>query len=145
MFTFRVGFPSREGIQENQIEAHGLEWGDMRLIEYLANDKEPAAGCEGGPHMLEDLLHLVRRQYLEEFAHNGDLIGPGHGTADNIGRVDRDAVRRSRLRDRLGRDGVTVGRSTTVAWSCGYICVRVTAIPPAPPPTSTRVRVAAKS
>ena len=32
VFTFRVGLPGIESIQENQIEAHGIERGDMRLI-----------------------------------------------------------------------------------------------------------------
>jgi hypothetical protein len=36
--------------------------------------------------VLEDLLRVGGRQHLEEFTHNGDLIGPGHGTADEISR-----------------------------------------------------------
>lgn len=105
MLAFRVGLAGIKGIEENQIEAHGFAWGDVRIIQYLANNEQPAAWREGGPHVLEDLVRLVGREHLQEFAHNRDLIGPGHGTANDIGRVDRDAVRRSRLRDHLGRDG----------------------------------------
>jgi len=40
VFTFRVGLPGIEGIEENQIEAHGLERGGLRIIQYLAYDEE---------------------------------------------------------------------------------------------------------
>jgi len=41
---------------------------------------------------------------LEEFSDNRDLIGPGHGTADDIRGPDSDAIRCPRLGDQLGRD-----------------------------------------
>ena len=59
VFALRVGLPGIEGIEENQIEAHGLTRGGMRLIQYLANDEEPAAWPEGRPNVLEDLVRLV--------------------------------------------------------------------------------------
>ena len=37
MFTFRVGLAGIKGIEENQIEAHGLERRGVRIIQYLAN------------------------------------------------------------------------------------------------------------
>src|SRR6266446_3696370 len=50
---------------------------------------KPAAWRERRPNVLEDLLRLVGRQHLEEFAHNRDLIGPRHGSADDISYLDR--------------------------------------------------------
>jgi len=66
MFAFRVGLAGLKGIEENQIEAHGLERRDMRIIQYLANDEEPAAWRERGSNVLEDLLRLVGREHLQE-------------------------------------------------------------------------------
>src|SRR5438128_8975469 len=59
VFAFRVGLPGIEGIEGNQIEAHGLERGGMRIIQNLANDEEPAPRSESRPNVLEDLLRLV--------------------------------------------------------------------------------------
>ena len=59
MFAFRVGLLGIEGIEENQIEAHGLERGGMRIIQNLANDEEPAPRSESRPNVLEGLLRLV--------------------------------------------------------------------------------------
>src|SRR4030095_14577172 len=67
VFAFRVGLAGIEGIQENQIEAYGLERGSVRLIQNLANNEEPATWGEGRSDVLEDPLRLVSLQQLEEF------------------------------------------------------------------------------
>jgi hypothetical protein len=64
VFAFCVGLAGIKGIEENQIEAHGLERRGMRIIQNLANDAEPAGRGEGRPDVLEDPLRVVGRQYL---------------------------------------------------------------------------------
>ncbi len=78
MFAFRVGLAGIKGIEENQIEADGLERGGMRIIQNLANDEEPAARRERRPHVLEDPLRLVGFVFVAGLlaAHGeGDLGG----------------------------------------------------------------------